>query len=1790
MLAIAVIFGTWSAPALGQITIRGISSSYTPEETAAIQRAVNYWNDVINFSSPNVTPAQRNVYFDKDPEMEPGSGQGGWSDEYGPEDEEEYGGFVVISGNPASNWDNRQNTQLKLGTNNLESLMIHELGHVLGILSIGFEVNEDGTEVEVDEIAPGTWGSFLYAPNGQPLSGWAGQTLDINPGDQFTFRGPNAISVFGDHVPVFSEAGEGSALAHPDTPFGNMNAFYDANSRPFFSEVELAIMQDLGHNITRSRFFGHSVYLSDQTLTNTIGFNGNGMFGIGLHVVGNDNTITQTGNLIATGYAGAGMRIEGTGNSVTNQAIISANGDGGTGVLITHGNNATFTNNGTISARRSLTNGLLNAIYVNSSDNTINLNNGSSTVGHIRQGAGSNNTLNLQSGVTLGGGIDSTFDQINFDATNNEMRIGGFVWLTRDFGWESVTIGGADSLVGNNTLTLFGDGRNLALDLAARNYDTPGLEFSAFSHLDVQGGTVSGGGTSLWSGGSFHADTINNVGVIRDLGLVYIGNTVTGNGSFINIGRLSVQNREAFDDIRRNAVISGLGILNVRDNLTLSTGENIDSAELGGIGALWVDGNVDNSASISGLNSTTLAEPFPDANTPNFLVRGSLTNQLTGTILDIDRIHVDSGFINVGTVNRVDTIYIGGELSHSGSISNVGEISMGTYNSNNTGAYANVGTMEIRSGLTLNEGRTIDNVGTLSVWESVNNRGTIAVNDRLDVGGRLANTGSITGTPSAEMRIEENILNEGGTISNFGLIQGGEIRNTAIYNAAGDVIQGGVIENIGSIEAADREVSGSGDWNLITNPDGTQTAVMSPGNGEYTLGMTYYTPGRGDWTEVIDPVSGTWILLYTPGYGDWDITWVPVGSENYMLASNFINSTGSVVRNVADTLSAHTLRNDGLIENVGTIELQGNFLNREDAVTVGVGGISADTLSNAGILALVGTIDVHGDFRNREGAIAIGIDSISAASITNDGDIVDVGTIYMPGNFQNRRGALVLGVDSISAENVTNHGEMSGIGFLSIRNDFLNVGSGERDADGVLHYTGGLVSYVDELEAESIRNRGGRIFNVGNMTTDTLRNENITMGGYQGQIEEIDNLEAGSVLNSAVMRSIGTMNVAGNLDNFTGDIHEVESMTVGGDVYSTGRISNVGTMSIAGNLTSTVSLVDVGTLTVGNSIANSGSMINVKSINAPVFGNTGLLAGTTRLAMNGGTFMNDGGVIVVGDTGIDADGVPYLAGIGTLAIDGNFVSSGGAFVIGINDDPTETLKNSLIEVSGSAFITGGTLQIAVEDGKFYPATTSEDRYVFLTAAEGLYATGMSAGSINDPLLKATVRSDDSEAWFFIERKFLYAGEGNTKNQRAMGRYIDAVGIYPDSDYREVLLALDKAHMYTEAQVSGAQTTRAERIVPMGEMVTVSDPLQVALDQMSGSIYATMTTASFQNTVMLHNTLANVLRRDYNAVAAVYDQAGYRGQSSARDLKMDRGKYKSTNNLWGMIYGHAGTMFDDGSVGKYRQGFSGIMAGYDRVDDRKCRLGVFLSMGEGSLSGEIRDRSLTQEFMAGHYFRRDTEDGYILLQAGLGNHRYNTRRHIAFGGPDLTADPNDPNPPWNTVNRTARNTHNAFLATAHVETGMRYRGGIFNFSPFAGAQYTGLVREGFTERGADSINLTTGMEDYHSLRAMFGLRFDSEVFRFKGGLTSFYGNVAWMYEFDTGERHTRFDARFTNAGFPATASKFTVYGNDPGRDWIQTGFGINHDIHAHLRAFLGYDAYANDRQVMHACNLGFVWER
>jgi len=370
VLLVALTSGVWSSTAaFGQAVRVGSNSfeGYTQNEVNAVLRAIGYWNEVIQFPIGGT----RTVSFDKEPL---GSGSA-------------HGNSSHVSLDASTSWDTDRNTQIKSSSGNLESIIIHELAHSLGITSgyslggnhFGFEVNANGTSVTIHPINSGTypqhlaWSRYLYTPDNRAFTDLAGQTFSINPNNPFTFRGNNAMLVWGDGalipVPVESRnIGSGSTLVHPSTPFGNMNAYYGTNTRPFFSEVELAIMQDLGHQIDIKNFFGRSFYQThgtSLTVDEPISML-HGTYGVGLHLVAGGNDITLNTNITTTGYAGAGVRIENgginstavlspastNGNTVriAQGVTVKATGEEGVGVLVTHGGGTIVWNQGRIEA------------------------------------------------------------------------------------------------------------------------------------------------------------------------------------------------------------------------------------------------------------------------------------------------------------------------------------------------------------------------------------------------------------------------------------------------------------------------------------------------------------------------------------------------------------------------------------------------------------------------------------------------------------------------------------------------------------------------------------------------------------------------------------------------------------------------------------------------------------------------------------------------------------------------------------------------------------------------------------------------------------------------------------------------------------------------------------------------------------------------------------------------------------------------------------------------------------------------------------------------------------------------------------------------------------------------------------------------------------------------------------------------------------------------------------------------------------------------------------------------
>lgn len=133
----------------------------------------------------------------------------------------------------------------------------------------------------------------------------------------------------------------------------------------FFMEAELAMLQDLGYDFDRKRFFGTSIYRSAVNETVTQGFwarssNEAWLEGeasqqanaVGVHVYGSRNTVTIAAHQRADGPGAVGVRVDGSQNALTINpgVLVSADGAGGTGLAVTYGRGHVVNVNGTVEA------------------------------------------------------------------------------------------------------------------------------------------------------------------------------------------------------------------------------------------------------------------------------------------------------------------------------------------------------------------------------------------------------------------------------------------------------------------------------------------------------------------------------------------------------------------------------------------------------------------------------------------------------------------------------------------------------------------------------------------------------------------------------------------------------------------------------------------------------------------------------------------------------------------------------------------------------------------------------------------------------------------------------------------------------------------------------------------------------------------------------------------------------------------------------------------------------------------------------------------------------------------------------------------------------------------------------------------------------------------------------------------------------------------------------------------------------------------------------------------------
>ncbi|MDR1484583.1 MAG: autotransporter outer membrane beta-barrel domain-containing protein [Planctomycetaceae bacterium] len=497
-----------------------------------------------------------------------------------------------------------------------------------------------------------------------------------------------------------------------------------------------------------------------------------------------------------------------------------------------------------------------------------------------------------------------------------------------------------------------------------------------------------------------------------------------------------------------------------------------------------------------------------------------------------------------------------------------------------------------------------------------------------------------------------------------------------------------------------------------------------------------------------------------------------------------------------------------------------------------------------------------------------------------------------------------------------------------------------------------------------------------------------------------------------------------------------------------------------------------------------------------------------------------------------------------VAVQGDAEFNHAILEIGTGEANTSAGK---IKVAGKAAVTGGVVNV-------YGVQRRGVQYLFLEAGGSLevdpVAGGFRLGATADGR-RGVVSYDAAikKYWVTIDGLLVdHTRNALTSNQRNLGGYLNELSprVNEFNDMNSVLMVFED--LSENSQLHYRQ----------------------ALDETSGSIYATAGSAGIQNITIANRTIATYLRRP--------------PLSEVIPCHLCRGVCQhlvGKPTSWVSAIGMGGSTQSDSNSSGYSQSSGGSVFGVDIMRRVGCHLGIYGSAMENVLTSRgIREHSRSHEFMCGYYFRADNRIGYLLFNNGYGFNQYKTDRTMSEFG-----------------NRQARSSHNSFNATFYGELGTYYLDPIFRWHGYIGMQYSGVYQESVRERGAGALNIIGDPTSTTSFRSLLGVRTERFERTLLGGMISGDFNFAWMHECVgriKAEFTGRFEAEFTerfdvNQSDMYSSLKYKVRGTSTGRDWAIFGASLGYD-YGRLRFFGGYDAYLNGDQSIHSGTLGtvYVW--
>ncbi len=523
--------------------------------------------------------------------------------------------------------------------------------------------------------------------------------------------------------------------------------------------------------------------------------------------------------------------------------------------------------------------------------------------------------------------------------------------------------------------------------------------------------------------------------------------------------------------------------------------------------------------------------------------------------------------------------------------------------------------------------------------------------------------------------------------------------------------------------------------------------------------------------------------------------------------------------------------------------------------------------------------------------------------------------------------------------------------------------------------------------------------------------------------------------------------------------------------------------------------------------------------------------------------------------GTVAPGAP----VGTLTIDGGYYQkASGRLEVEI----ASAASYDKLKVRGflGAADLNGTLKPVLLGGYRPPVNTVFTEIV--TAERGVFNTF--AAINNTPVLTwQAVYLQDQVDLALVARDYAKTSIGLDSNQRAVGTMLNRIADTATGDMARVLNTLDSLPTAGDVrdayrQISPEKAGALPALGLAGSMLQLrSISNRLTWGRWSRGMSSSPQSGSDSGSFSLSYS-------EWEGVRLAYNGLGLGSMIGKKPL--------ATGNQgpWGIFadfVSASGTQDGSETQTGYHFNIYGLVAGADYRPGSDWLLGLGSGFYRTKASFEAGGGSARVKNLPFFTYAAYTPgDFYAMGSLGYTLNWYEIDRNVIFAG----------------LGRTANRSVNGGAFNGALETGYDFRFTKAILTPAATLFYSRARVDGFTETGADSLNLSVDSQTAESLQGGIGFR-AARPFKYCGTDAMVQVSAFYQHEFSN-------DSRGVNARLAQTGSGFTIQTDRPHRDFVVLGGGLSFNIRRHLSLHANYNAeLGGSEYTAHLVSAGIKWE-